>query len=291
MTSVLLHGCDGTTWDLLDRTSPVTLTAGLGGLHLPKASHRWSSTAARPGRTWKGAVLDARTFTMSVLVGDPQPPFRTGDDWRTLDSQFWQALSYEDTATLQVGDRTLPFRLDEDNDFDYAKDPALIGKAVYPIACIADRPEWSGQPVTATFGYADTGSDNYYGAGAGLGPPFYVGSSGLFDTAAVPNPGDLPAFPVWTITGPALAATVGVAGHTVTLPFPLNRGDVAIIDSEAQTITDSQGNNLWPQMGYTVVDFAPVPTGDLVPVVVGMAGAQAGASVTVDLTPRYRRAW
>lgn len=290
MTSVLLHGCDGTTWDLLDRTSPVTLTAGLGGLHLPKASHRWSSTAARPGRTWKGAVLDARTFTMSVLVGDPQPPFRTGDDWRELDGQFWAALSHEESATLVVnGERSLNVRLDDDNDTDFPKDPALIGKAVYDIALVADRPEWLGATVTRSFDVTPAASANYYGATKG--PPFTISAPAIGRTASISNIGDLPAYPVWRIVGPATTAEVGVGDSILTIPFALQAGEQVIIDTERQTIVSGSGENLWPRMGFASLDFAPVPSGGQVPIAIGLEDSGATSLIEITLTPRFRRAW
>lgn len=290
-TSVSIIGVDGSSWDLTGPGSTATLVDGLSGLHLPKTSQLWSKTARRPGQTWRGSRLESREFTVKVAVGDSDAPYRRGDDWRTLDSQFWQALSTDALATLRVNDRYLRFRLDDNEDPVFAQDPALLGNAVYSIDCIADRPEWMGDQISKAFAYNALANQNYYGGSTGLGPPFYIGEAGIFDSAAVPNPGDLPAYPTWMIVGPATRVTFGVGNRTTTLPFSLNVGDQVIIDTEAQMIRDQQGNNLWPQIGYTPVNLAPIPPGDPSPVVIAMDGAEAGASVTVSLIPLYRRAW
>jgi len=290
-TTVTLNGVDGSVWNLLDLSSPAHLLNGLSGLHLAAVSHRWTQTARRSGRRWKDAVTDARSFHMTVRVGDPEPPFRTGDDWRALDSQFWRALDFDRTATLVVnGKRSLPFRLDGDNDHEYPKDPALLGKAVYSIACIADSPEWLGSPVEATYSFAPTTPTDYYG-GPSQGPPFVISASDIGRTARISNPGDLPAYPVWRITGPATSAVVGVGTRVVPIPFSIQAGQQIFIDTQAQTITDGSGVSLWPSMGSTPVDFAPIPPGGEVPIAVGLEDGGPTSEIRATLVPRYRRAW
>jgi len=289
-TTVTLNGCDGSVWNLLDLNSPAHLLNGLGGLHVPPATHRWSQTARGSGRRWKDVVYDARKFHMAVRVGDPSPPFRTGDDWRALDGQFWDALATDQLSTLVVnGQRSLPFRLDDDNDFDFPKDPALLGKAVYSIGCIADSPEWLGTPVTASFSFAPTIGANYYGATEG--PPFVISAPDIGRHATISNLGDLPSYPVWRIVGPATTAQVGVGDRLISIPFALQAGQQVRIDTKAQTITDGNGISLWPSMGSTPVDFAPVPPGGDVQIAIGLEDGSTGSLIEISLTPRYRRAW
>lgn len=283
MTTVQLLGCDGSTWPLLGLgASPVKLAGGIGGLHLPKVSHIWTTTARRSGSTWRGSRMATRQFSVSLYFADSASM-----------AQFFPALSTDLTSRLVVnGTRTLTVRLDEDNEYAFTKDPTLGVDRILPVNLVADRPEWAGAPQSATFPYSAASGSNFFGGGSGTkGPPFYISAASALTTASVSNPGDLPAYPVWTITGPVTTATVGVVGQTVTLPFPLRTGDAVIIDTEAQTITDPQGTNLWPQMGGADPEFAPIPAGDRVPVVVGMAGGATGASIKVELTPLYRRAW
>lgn len=288
-TTVTLNGVDGSVWNLMDRLSPALLLGGLGGLHLPPATNRWATTARSSGRRWKDVVNDARQFTMNVRVGDPQPPFRTGDDWRALDSLFWDALATDALATLVIGGRRLPFRLGDDNDHDFPKDPALIGKAVYSIACVADRPEWLGVTDVSTFSFAAASTTSYYGATKG--PPFTISAPTFGRMATVTNVGDLPAYPSWRIVGPSTVSVVGVGNDLITIPFALQAGQQVIIDTEAQTIVDGAGVNLWPQMGAGPIVFAPVPPGGEVPIHIGLQGGGATSLIEVSLTPRYRRAW
>lgn len=290
MTSLELRGVDGSVWNLMDRLSPVQLLNGMGGLHLASATNRWVTTARRSGRRFKDTVTDYREFAMTLRVGDAEPPFRTGDDWRTLDALFWAALAHDRPATLVFnGNRTLAFRLGDDNDHEFIKDPALFGKAVYSIACVADRPEWLGNSVTASYPFLASGT-NYYGATQG--PPFEISAPTLGRSASLTNLGDLPSYPVWRIVGPATTATVGVGDRLITIPFALQAGQQVVIDTEAATIIDGTGVNLWPKMGSGPVDFAPVPPGGEVSIAVGIQDGVVGSSrIEVTLVPRYRRAW
>jgi hypothetical protein len=290
--SVTLVGVDGRQWDLLDPTSPVSLSKGLGGLHLPHVTQQFIESVGKPGKRWVGSQISARSFNMNILIGDQFPPYRTGDNWRFLDGLFWNGLSTDQMATLIFnGERKLYFRLDEDNEFDFIKDPALHGKAVYPVACIADWPLWQSDELTTTFPWAPDPGTNYYGGATGVGPPFIISPASLFSSAMISNPGDFPAWPTWTLRGQAGTVSVGVGNSIITLPFGLNDGDVVIVNTEEETITDDQGNNLWPLMGFAPIDLAPIPPGDLVPIRIGMENAKAGASITISLTPQYRRAW
>ena len=290
MTGLTLTGVDGSSWELLDRLSPVHLLSGMGGLHLAPASNRWATTARRSGRRWKDVVNDARQFTMTVRVGDAEPPYRVGDDWRALDSQFWRALATDSQATLTFnGQRSLRFRLDDDNEHDFPKDPALLGKAAYSIACIADRPEWLGEEQTTSVSFAPVAGDSYYPVSQG--PPFTISAPTLGQYVVINNPGDLPTYPVWRIVGPATTATVGVGDRTITIPFSLQAGQQVIIDTESQTIIDGTGVNLWSKMGSTPVDFAPIPPGGDIPVAVGIEDGGTTSLVAVTVTARYRRAW
>jgi hypothetical protein len=282
MTTVQLVGADGSTWPLMGLgPSPVKLANEIGGLHLPRVTHLWAQTARGSGRQWRGSRLESREFSLNVYIPDLSDA-----------ALFFEALSYDDTSQLVVNaSRTLSFRLDEENDFVPVKDPSLKSDVVYPVHCIADRPEWTGTPTTATFPYQATSTTNFFGGGSGTkGPLFYISAADLLKTASISNPGDLPAYPVWTIQGPLSTATVGVGNATITLPFPLQSTDYVIIDAAAQTIVDGQGNSLWPFMGYQAVSFAPVPPGDLVQVAAGMSGGGSGAQISLTLTPLYRRA-
>lgn len=291
MTTLTLLGADGSSWDLLDPLSPTQLVGGMGGLHLPTSTGRWTQTARRSGRRFKDAVTDYRQFTMTVRVGDVIPPFRVDDDWRALDGQFWNSLRTDATSTLVMnGNRSLTFRLDDSNEHEFPQDPSMRGQASYLIACVADRPEWLGNTAVSTYTFGpDTGTDYYNGVS--LGPPFTISAPSVSRRASISNVGDLPAYPVWTITGPATSARVGVGSRVISIPFPLLAGQQVIIDTEALTIVDAQGNSYWPQMGSQVVDFAPIPPGGQVQIVVGLENGTATSEIDVRLTPRFRRAW
>jgi hypothetical protein len=239
--------------------------------------------------------VDSRKFTMNVFVGDPRPPYRRGAAWRELDGQFWQALSARHVSELVMeGQRSLRFRLDEGNDdLAFTEDPARLGKAVYPIACIAEEPYYRGKTGVTSFTFQDPGAEvNYYGGAAGLGPPYVISESSALRTASVPVPGDVEPWAIYRITGPAPSVSVGVIGHMIALPFAVQQDDTVTIDTERESITDRSGNDLWPLMGFaSTEDFATLPLGDAVPVVIDMPDAGNGARVEVEVPSLYERAW
>jgi hypothetical protein len=278
--TIELVGVDGSVWPLMGLgPSPAKLANGLGGLHLPQVKHLWKSTARGSGQVWLGSRAQSRQFSLNVYIPD-------ADDVPA----FWEAVSTDELATLVVnGERSLAVRLDEDNQFDFTKDPYLGVDSVYPVH--HRRPAG----VAGEAGHGDVqlpggGHDGLLradGAGSavlhhgGVAVRYGVGeqSGGSAGGSGVDGAG-----PGWGVPGgrrgscDAAAVRFAVRGH-------------GVIDTAAQTITDPTGNSLWPLMGYTPVDFAPVPPGDEVPIAIGMDGAGSGASISVSLTPRFRRAW
>ncbi|MER6382097.1 phage tail domain-containing protein [Streptomyces sp. NPDC001118] len=113
-------------------------------------------------------------------------------------------------------------------------------------------------------------------------------------TLAVNNPGDIEAWPVWTITGPLKSFTFtgpdgsrwGVpaqAGGTDCLPI----GRTLTVDSRPgyKTITDDQGTNYFPLMSPNPVLWS-VPSG-LSTIQADLVSGSGTPTVKVELLPRY----
>jgi hypothetical protein len=125
--------------------------------------------------------------------------------------------------------------------------------------------------------------------GTGYGPPYVVTQSTVANQV-VSNPGDRPAWPRWTVTGPGIW-TIGTPGHTTVLPS-LASGAQIIIDTDPMisTIVDGTGANLWPTIGPR--DFSqPVAPGLNQPLVATVSGGGSGSSAVLTFTPTFARAW
>ena len=289
-------GIDGSVWDLLRGAQGVWLAEGVRGLHLPDVTQVVQTSARVPGRQYLSTVYKPREVDLVLSVGDSSLfPVAGAQAWRTLDEAFWASTSAEVPGRLLVrsdtgGYRYLDCRLDAAPDPVYANDPGLQRFGQYAVTLVSDSPFWKGFDITKTFTY-DVQPQNYYGGGPStLGPPFYIAASSSLSSATSPNPGDLPAFPRWTATGPG-THTFGLGPHVTTLP-PLVAGASVLINSDPfiDTVTDGAGNNFWPFVGST--DFsAPIPPGANVPLSLAISGGTFMVSaITVAITPLYRKA-
>lgn len=293
-------GVDGSVWDLTGGTQGVILSTGVGGLNLPAFTQQVSKAARVPGQRYLGTVYDARSFPLTVHVGDVWTAPRVGADWLTLDAAWWASLSAEATGRLTVttsnGGRSLACRLASTPDPAYPFDPSDQGSATYPLTLSADKPFWTGPDITVPFPYPASGA-NYYGGGSGTkGPPFTIGSSSALANATITNPGDRPAYLRYVFTGPG-TPWFEINGHRTTLPT-LGSGQVVSIDTNplasnaVQDISSGGSVDFWPFMGAHDFWIAVPPKTSGFPIPMGIASGVSGASgISVTLTPQYMRAW
>lgn len=292
--SIVLVGSDGQAWDLTDPTSGVALLAQtFEGLHIEDIDAQTVSSARIAGQRRFGKSVKPRDVTFSVRVGDQEPPYRTGEAWRLLDSEFWQSIGVGRPCELIINDRTLTVSLDGST-AKFDKDPALRGKGVYTLEMVADWPYFAGQEVTFDFDLTPSIGTNVFGGGPGTkAPVFAIGVPDATKGAAVSNNGDVDAWLRWTLVGPG-TFKVGVSESIVTIPFVLSTGQTVEINTDPlkQTIVNkATGANLWPSMGTAPVRFAPVPPGNSRQISVNVQGAQAGTMVRAAITPQFSRAW
>jgi hypothetical protein len=153
----------------------------------------------------------------------------------------------------------------------------------YGLTFHAENPWWLGDPVVAEYPYAVPG------AGLFPGPPFTIGAVRSTVNATVVNPGDVPAYPTWRITGPFTGFTVGVGDSVVSMTYTrTGAGWVDVnMDPRHLSITNNVGADLWDNL--TDIGFGPIPPGD-VPLVTTLAGGADGSSVALTFEPRYWRA-
>ena len=278
-------GWDGSEWDLSQPRGGVFLTGqGVEGLGMPEHQAWVGTSPSVHGQFYRGFVVEPRqVFWPIYLYSDVG-----SEAWLELDRAFWRSLQPGKhgawtVVTPKGGRRFLSCRFVDDGRHSVRMDPMLRGWASYGVSLIADNPFWTGEPARRT--WSQSNGVNAFDAG-----PDYalrISSASQLSTAAMTNEGDLEAWPVWTIKGPATSVTVGVDGATVQWTVQLFEGDTLVIDTDP-TVQSAwlNGVDVTSQLGSA--DFAPIPAGHELPLSLTMAGT---GSVEAAITPRFFRAW
>jgi hypothetical protein len=276
-------GWDGSVWNLSDPASPIRLMAGVRGLSMPPVRRYTADSPAVPGSRFRGAVPQEREvfWPLKVFTG-------TGQQWHDQDRAFFKTMDPERPGvwahtTPDGQTRRLTCRFVDDDEHTYGIAPAGIGWAAYGITLVAEQPYWEGTQQIRYFG-ADP-AVLFFTADASV---FALDPEQTVATATMDNPGDVDAYPVWTISGPSDRAVLGVGGRLIEVPFPVPAGKEVTVDPRptAQTAIDSDGNDRTGELG--AVDFAPVPPGESVTLSLELVG---DGFISAALTPLHYRAW
>jgi hypothetical protein len=296
------EGHDGSTWDLVNPTSP-TFAVSIEGMGMPTFTHQWTVSGARDGQRYEGTDWNANHIILTVQVGDTYtaPGYkrrRTGAEWRDLDRAFRRSFSTDHEGKLivetEVGRRHLSMRLDDVIPPPSGENPALRGTATYVIALVAgDEPWWIGETVTAEFRWATDTTPFFLASGnpADDEVDAYISEDAAVNAANLINPGDREAYPVWWVEGPVDEVRVGVGDDYAVLPFSIAEGKRVYVDSLNQTIVDGSGQSLWPLMGFSDPVFPPIPPDGATALHIAMIGATGTARIGISLTPRYDWPW
>ncbi len=159
----------------------------------------------------------------------------------------------------------------------------------YNLELRCPEPYWRGDPMHVEFTPPAVGS---------FFPifPLRLQGSQSFGSAEFVNPGDVTAYPIWTVVGPTSGlvtitrSTPGASSRTLGLNLTLAVGQWVRIDTRPDrlSIVDQGGANRWP----TLVDGASlwrIDPGTNV-VAVAVAGAGDATRVVLDAEPRFETA-
>lgn len=150
-----------------------------------------------------------------------------------------------------------------------------------------------GGAVVDMTGADGTGAMKYKGM-----PIVRINSGSTLDTATMSNPGDVSAYPVWTVVGPTTDVTVGVGGETINIPFPIPDATKAVqIDTDPVSgqvawygdwdeVTQTLSNKVDRTKELGAYAFVPIPSGADRELSLTMAGT---GTVSAKLTELYRR--
>lgn len=258
----------GRVWDLmaLDAalgapTSPVVMS-GMEGLGMPELEVvEAAASPAVHGSVWAGWRAASRTVVLPLLfrsnaltahVQDfmrgvvPDLPGLPGPGPSTL------------TAILPDSSRwSLQIRRVEDGGLTLDRIPDKARRLKVTTSWRADV-FWAGQLWERSWSGA-AAEEPWLLTSGGVAR---LGSSHTYATASITNEGHVRAWPVYTITGPATAASVGIGDRQVTLGVPVAAGETVTIDTDpqvGQTAISSLNGDITGSL--TAVDFAPIEPG------------------------------
>ena len=279
---VALTTPDGLVWDLNNGPN-VFLVEGVKLFGTPPVTHWWGARPMAAGSKWRGVHYDNREPLLPVTI--------EADDWATwrdVDSRFFASVIPEVESLITVTSpdaisRYLRARLVDDGDVADDIDPLLFARKSYVLQMVSGQPLWEGDEIP--IGPFTAGAPKSFYPG----PPWHLSGSRSTATASVTNPGAFPAWWWMTLTGPIPGFSVGVGDALVTSTTPIAAGDAVTIDAGRHTIVDQDGADWFENT--IQADWAPIPRGTDVPIVVDIAGTSTGWSVVGGFTPTYRRPW
>lgn len=277
--AVTLTGVDGSTWDL--NAGPVRIRSGVAGLGTPDPERWWQDSPAVDGSLHLGYRVPRGRVTLPLAI-----QANTSLGWRDAQAAFSRAVDPSGTCQLHMrasdsGARTATLRLASGLSAPYEIDPLLIGYAPYTLEFDVEYPYWLG----------DASQFKWTG-------PSQIPVSITVGKPVV-NPGDVPAWPRWTVNGPWTDAWVGpdsVSLVKMLVPgalgpgVPVGQGRVVDTDPrvDAVRVRDLTGGDKWADV--TSRAFAPIPAGDS-SVRILATNTTASSSVVLDFTPAYRQPW
>lgn len=256
---------------------------GLNGRFMPEWQHYFDTYAEQDGGAYRGSRATLSQYTLPLLlVADDVPTLRLKH------RQLAQAVNPRrgpGTLTVTADDgavRTL--RCIYESGFE--ADPATDGNEYEQLVMLqfrATEPFWvDATPQSVSFERVDP---------VGLSPfplPMRVGPSSIFNQWTQNNPGDVEAWPVWVVTGPASRFVLAneTTGQELSFNLPLSAGRAIEVDTRPgrKTVT-------YAGIG---VDAYAWKTGELWSLVEGdnvlrveMPDAESTSRVAMEVFPRY----
>ena len=290
--STLLEYLDptGAVWNL--RTGPVRMAPGAQGLGLVPLLAFTTPRGLRGGQRVTGFAAQSNELKLPMKFGYPG---WSAQAWEAIDAAWWPAIRPHLFGTLRVtatdgSQRSVVVRTTSDGPLAWDQDPADVQMTDFDWGLIADDPYWIGPAVSTPYGVPAAGQP-FYGAG-GYGPPFYLSAGNSNGSQVLTNPGDVPAWPVWTLNGPITSFTITNAdGSTISGTPNLAAGEQLVID----TTEDAKSATRIAADGVTTSDYTPslttwqwrpIPAGSSSAISVALSGTGGATAV---IRPKYLR--
>lgn len=280
----VLHGWDGSTWDITDgRNGVYLMPVAVEGMGFPDIDNFTISSPVVHGVEWTGWRATGRDVFWVIGVFED-----SSDAWLKMNRDFWRIFRPGKTLRWEVilPDTNDSYNLNvrfknEKTTFD--RDPVKLGWAIYGITCFAEQVFWEGRPQSRIW-YPGGNADFFGGTG---GPPFTISAAQTIDNATLSNPGDVETYIEWVLRGPFTNATVGVNGLTTTVGSAI-AGDTYVLNTDPVALTATK-NNVDVMSSLGAFEYPEIQPGENIALSLAMTGASTTSSIEAFFTPRYLR--
>lgn len=289
----------GRIWDLGTGTEGVLLDENQEGLGMSAVTHNW----VRGDTMWAGMKLERARPSLRVNIGHDL----YGQEWYQVAEEWWtQANSFTTPGILRFtridGEiREMRCRLREAPSTSYRFDPGRSFRrdsdTIEAWLLDGDSPYWQGKEQKSSFGIAVVEgriehSTPFFGE-QGRGWPLYV-SQPVFETtgdgsASFSNKGQGGMWLTWTLQGPLTNPRFGVEGAVLAYSGTISRGETVVVTTEpgfrTVTLLEQKASRFEKVSGQ----YAPLPVGEDIPLIVGAEGMDTKSKITVSGRPQYLR--
>lgn len=241
---------------------------------------------ASGGSKWRRTRPGARTIDMPISI--------FGTDRQQVEDRmrrFARLLQDDVTAPRLVATYPTSERVFTEVHYSGGADPQygsdtdgeMWGR--WAISLLAGSPYWTSEvPVQYNIAAANVGKGLIRTGNGGLSR-LQLSSSQTIGVITVENPGDVSAFPVWTIRGPGDSFTATLPnGDRFKYKVPILSTDVITINTQDKTVTNAAGTNLYGNLDVAPKLFA-VPSGNST-INVQMDGTTAASLISMYFNPR-----
>ena len=283
-------GPNGSDFDLTNSPHGHILLSdkGIEGMGSPAAESFTRQSAALAGQRFSGYRVTSRDVFWPIVIN--------GSDglWFTKQRAFWDSLPFGEFGVWRVtapdsSYRELTCRFADDGAGVYNIDPSDQGVEEFGVSLVADDPYWRGPLVSKSFQTAEETRPFFESEPTHV---FNIMSANTVADSSMANPGEIDAWPVWKVQGPATAFSLGAGGPVISADMVIRADQYLQISTDpsvqvARLFTGSS-SVLVPFSAFTSIQFARVPRGDSVPIAVILNGS---GSVEASFHPGYRRAF
>ena len=245
---------DGTEHALSDDT--VSVARGATGKHAPPITFTDVQDKSGAGSVLTQVRHDAREVALPMVVHVPSR-VSLQEAVRAWSVRFDPTRGEGQLrSTLDGSSRDLPCRYIGGMDVGVETTP---GQRRWVAVFRAFDPYWRDTTdTTGQWGVGDLGTWLPW-------PPVTAVADDVSAIATIVNDGDVEAWPVWTVTGPATQVTLAnvTTGRTLTVAVALAAGETLTIDTrpQAKTVVDQDGTNRFSSLDTTDDDLFPFQVG------------------------------
>lgn len=282
--NISITGSDGVFWDLADYDGHVFLQPGFTGFDAPPVTVYSDGTPGIAGAAYLGSHDEARPVFLPVYtVGSTRA--EAVSYRRALIASLSRGLNRLCVAETDGYRRYLDCYYTGGAEGAEGVDNAGLLWAIYGLNFVAlDNPYWYGDVVTPS-SWVIPNARSFFPLAPAV---FTLSSSQVLGGTLIDNVGEVDAYPVWTLTGPASSLTLQLGTRTFTTNSTLLAGASLVIDTDprTQTLLDNTNVNRWGDVDTTAIDLWPLPPG-VNAVTVTVTGGSGATALSMSYVPRF----